>query len=109
MKCARCNADNNTSRKYCTSCGAPMGVICDRCGVVNDFEDKYCGVCGFALIQSPKPEVGSAAPQGVPDSLDLGQYTERDIEELMALRKKMKKEEDSTESLRQDDINKLFG
>ena len=109
MKCARCDAENHSSRKYCRSCGSPMGVVCDRCGVVNEYEDKYCGVCGFAFIQSLGQELHSAPSDSTQRSVDSGQYTAQDIEELMSLRARMKKEEDLTESLRQGDIDELFG
>ena len=109
MKCTRCNIENDAARKYCKSCGAPMGVVCNRCGVVNEYEDKYCGVCGFAFVQSANQESRFPASEGAPPSLGSGQYSARDIEELMTLRAKMKKEEDLTESLRQGDIDELFG
>jgi hypothetical protein len=48
-------------------------------------------------------------PASLPVQERIGQYTARDIEELLSLRTKLKKEEDSIESLRQDDIDKLFG
>lgn len=109
MKCTRCNADNVEGRKFCNSCGAALGVICDRCGIVNPHGDKYCGICGFALIESLRQGSSPLSSINGPSSAGTGQYTARDIEELLTLRTKMQKEEDSIESLRQDDIDSLFG
>jgi len=109
MICAHCNVENNASRKYCRSCGSPVGTVCNRCGVVNELEDKYCGECGFPFTQSLKQESDVPDSGGVRLPVGSEQYTERDIEELMSLRLKMQKEEDSAKSLRQDDINELFG
>ena len=109
MICAHCNVENNTGRKYCRSCGSPMGTICDRCGVVNEPEDKFCGVCGFPFIHSRKQEADSPVAGGVTLPVGPGQYTQRDIEELMAPRMKLQKVEGSAKSLSQDEINKLFG
>jgi hypothetical protein len=108
MKCPHCEAENAGDRKFCGSCGDPMGVQCDRCGTVNESHDKYCGSCGFALVHSSKTEKNAELLEGEQESLGVKQYSEREIIELMSLRKKMKKEEDSSVSLRQDDINKLF-
>jgi hypothetical protein len=82
--------------------------MCDRCKIVNPFGDTFCGMCGFKLMESVQ---GSSLsdPSEVPQPDRLGQYTARDIKELLSLRTKLKKEDDSIESLRQDDIDKLFG
>jgi hypothetical protein len=109
MICTRCNADNVEGRKFCGSCGCAIGAICDRCGIANPLGDKYCGMCGFALFESLKQGSSPLDPSDRPLSAAPGQYTARDIEELLVLRTKVQKEEDSTETLRQDDIDSLFG
>jgi hypothetical protein len=108
MKCTQCDAENGEDRKFCRTCGIAIGIKCDRCGVVNPLEDKYCGVCGFVLMDSGSQGSSASDPSEGPLQHRSGQYTSRDIEELMKLRTKVKQEEDSFESLRQDDINKLF-
>jgi hypothetical protein len=109
MKCTHCDADNEDGRKFCRACGVAIGLLCDRCKFVNPFGDAYCGMCGFKLMEAvregPSP---SREKEGLPQAM-VGQYTARDIEELLSLRTKLKKEEDSIESLRQEDIDKLFG
>ena len=109
MKCTHCDTDNEDGRKFCRTCGVAIGVMCDRCRIVNPFGDTYCGMCGFKLMESVREEPSPSDPSEVPQPDRLGQYTARDIKELLSLRTKMKKEEDSIESLRQDDIDKLFG
>ena len=109
MNCVQCSADNEAGRKFCKSCGAAIGILCDRCKTVNPYGDKYCGVCGFTLVESRKEEPSTPASLVAQASTGSGQYTAGDIDQLMNLRRKMKMEEDLTESLRQDDIDELFG
>ena len=88
-----------------------MGVVCDRCGVVNEYADRFCGVCGFAFISSldhGAREAGFGSTTSPSGSIST-QYTANDIDELMELRAALKKEDDLTESLRQGDIDDLFG
>lgn len=67
MDCTRCSTPNDDIRKYCRSCGTPLGRLCDRCGTVNMNDDKFCGVCGFALIASLKPnEKSNSLVAGIP-------------------------------------------
>ena len=109
MKCTHCDVDNEDGRKFCRACGVAIGVMCDRCRIVNPFGDVYCGMCGFKLMEAPREVSSPSDPSELPPQERLGQYTARDIKELLSLRTKLKKEEDSVESLRQDDIDKLFG
>lgn len=86
-----------------------MGTLCDRCGTVNRYEDHYCGVCGAALISSLKHETKGAPASLTKSEPDSRQYTSEEIEELLALRRAMKKDEPTTKILGQDDIDQLFG
>ena len=103
MKCLRCTAENQDVRKFCLSCGAPLGRHCDRCGTVNGHDDKYCGVCGFALIASLKKDMSQAAEPRGPR-----QYTEAEIEELLSLRSKLQPGQKNSSMLTQQDIDQLF-
>lgn len=109
MKCTHCGTDNEDGRRFCRTCGIAIGILCDRCKTVNPFGDTYCGMCGFKLMESTREESSPTDSSELPPQDRPGQYTARDIKELLSLRTKMKKEEDSIESLRQDDIDKLFG
>jgi len=109
MKCTHCETDNEDARKFCRACGVAIGVMCDRCRIVNPFGDTYCGMCGFKLMEAPRDASSPSDPSELPPQERSGQYTARDIKELLTLRTKLKKEEDSIESLRQDDIDSLFG
>lgn len=116
MICVRCSTDNETIRKFCKFCGAPMGIICDRCGVVNHFEDRYCGTCGLVLAGAVKsesvPESSAARSQEsqtvIAPHTSTKQYSARDIEELLSLRRSMKEKEPTTKILNQNDIDNLF-
>ena len=109
MKCAQCNSENDESHKYCSSCGAPLGIICDRCKVMNELKAHYCSGCGFPFIQTLKQESDVTIPDAVQYTTGPSQYTKREVDELLTLRTKMKSAEDSAKSLQQDDINKIFG
>lgn len=119
MICLRCSTDNETIRKYCKFCGAPMGIICDRCGIVNHFEDRYCGTCGLVLAGAIKseaaPEPSAAQSESSQQSQTLiaphtstRQYSARDIEELLSLRRLLKEKEPTAKILNQNDIDDLF-
>ncbi len=60
MRCARCNADNLASMKFCGQCGAPLGSTCPSCGAANPSGHKFCGQCGTSL--DPPGFRDSAAP-----------------------------------------------
>ncbi len=49
MLCSNCDSDNREGRKFCASCGAPLGTACPKCGVSNLPSDQFCGDCGAAL------------------------------------------------------------
>ncbi|TAK61907.1 MAG: zinc ribbon domain-containing protein [Bacteroidetes bacterium] len=108
MNCARCATDNDSARKFCRSCGAPLGSLCDRCGQVNSQIDLYCGTCGFSLLATVTTTVeksgggvrgGNALPR---------QYTDREIEEMLALRNSLKEESERAKQLDQNEIDSLF-
>jgi hypothetical protein len=104
MECLKCKVPNDKGRKFCRMCGAPLGMYCEKCGTVNHIEDKYCGTCGKALISLAGDDVLSGrVEQNMPR-----QYKPREIEELLALRKKVEKEKDVVQAYSQTDIDQLF-
>lgn len=108
MQCTRCKADNEALQKFCSSCGAPLGILCDRCGSINRMEARHCGTCGHALVASLKQEDMSPGPSEKARIAGARQYTLSEIEELLLLRKAMKAEEGSTRIMNQHDIDNLF-
>jgi hypothetical protein len=111
MVCRGCNAENPSAGKFCTSCGAPLGITCNRCGIVNELDDHFCGTCGSALVGSLSEESSASfrSATSLGSSATTKQYSPQEIEELLALRRVLKKEESSAEALSQDDVDKLFG
>lgn len=111
MICGRCNAENRDDGRFCRSCGASLGTACTKCGVPCAPDDRFCGSCGeplaLALQDEPPMLVNPDA-----DSLSSGmirQYTPEDIEVLLTLRRMLKKDETTVKTLRQDDIDQMFG
>ncbi len=108
MQCTRCKAEHDVLQKFCTECGAAMGLTCDRCGSINGLEARHCGTCGQSLAASlQQGGAGSDDVQKV-RVVKMRQYTLSEIEELLLLRKKIAAEEESTKILRQNDIDNLF-
>lgn len=110
MVCNQCHAEVEQSAKFCTTCGASLGLVCQRCGSANLPEAGYCASCGFALAPSLS---GESAPSArlrteVIDPESMRQYTPEEIDELLALRRAMKVEEPPPKGLDQSEIDKLF-
>jgi class 3 adenylate cyclase/tetratricopeptide (TPR) repeat protein len=64
MDCPSCGADNRPERKFCASCGSPLGWRCDACGASNLPAERFCGECGTRRTEgtpsSPRPAAASA-------------------------------------------------
>jgi uncharacterized OB-fold protein len=85
-------------------------MVCSRCGKANDPESRYCSACGMsllALVTEESPESSLTSASSVPSSTPR-QYSPEDIEELLILRKVVKREDRSAKVLKQDDVDKLF-
>jgi len=55
MKCAKCQAENPETRKFCRQCGAKLSLPCPECGYENIPGDRFCGECGHDLTLPPAP------------------------------------------------------
>jgi hypothetical protein len=108
MQCTRCKAEHEMLQKFCTECGAAMGLTCDRCGAVNRMEARHCGACGQGLIASIQQGGGGPAVGQKARMMNTRQYTPSEIEELFILRKAIKANEESAKILNQNDIDNLF-
>jgi hypothetical protein len=106
--CLRCNADNDALRKFCKSCGSPLGILCDRCGSVNRFEDKFCGICGLSFVIASQQTNAPEHASGRASSVSSKQYTAADIEELLTLRRALRKQMSAIDIVNQHDIDTLF-
>ena len=111
MTCPGCNTENPPEGRFCKSCGSPLGVVCSSCGRMCELEDAYCGVCGTELTISVGSDFPDDPGTGSPSAAaaTIKQYTPREIEELLILRKVTKKENPASKVLRQSDVDQLFG
>jgi len=104
MECPNCKANNEGAKRFCTVCGAALGVICKRCGKMGKGEDKYCGDCGTALVAAANEHLFSHPGEtGV-----IKQYAFDEIEELLSLRKIARENEAASERVTQNDIDSIF-
>jgi class 3 adenylate cyclase/tetratricopeptide (TPR) repeat protein len=55
MTCSNCGTTNETGRKFCKECGAPLVVVCSACSAPNSPDSKFCGECGAALGTGAAP------------------------------------------------------
>jgi rRNA maturation endonuclease Nob1 len=65
MKCSRCQHENLADSKFCSACGAALGLRCPGCNHVVDPQNRFCSVCGHPLGDKAVPEpAGEAALWG---------------------------------------------
>jgi hypothetical protein len=102
MTCPHCNAENPLGGKFCSSCGSALEKACVECGVLARPDDRFCRACGQPLVAAASDALSR---QPVPTK----QYSRPDIEELLLLRKLIRKEEVGSKTMSQDDVDKLFG
>lgn len=108
VQCSRCSSENDSIRKYCNSCGAPLGPICSQCGTVNRFEDQFCGICGKPVGNALKQPSTPVSMGSFAEPADTKQYSEEEIKDLLILRNTLNYGERGMEVLGQHDIDKLF-
>jgi hypothetical protein len=108
MVCEKCGRENEASRKFCSSCGAPLGAVCGRCGMVNGPDDGFCGHCGLALAASTVKGLNSPVPKSITPHNLPPQYSVEQIEELLSLRRSLEKMHDGSQTLDQGEIDRLF-
>lgn len=86
MDCSACGTANETGRKFCGECGAPLISACPSCGTANPPRSKFCGECGCALV--PAGVGGSTAPESTspsPAAASPARTTERRLVSVLFL------------------------
>jgi class 3 adenylate cyclase/tetratricopeptide (TPR) repeat protein len=63
VKCPKCQAENQRSRKFCRECGGKLLTPCPHCGFENHLGDKFCGGCGHPLPHSSKTKAREIFPR----------------------------------------------
>jgi adenylate cyclase len=64
MRCARCDAENAPSHRFCGGCGAALSRPCPKCGEANPPNARFCGYCGTSVAAEPSPTIASTAAGG---------------------------------------------
>jgi class 3 adenylate cyclase/ribosomal protein L40E len=68
MRCPSCNAENQSTAKFCVECGTAFQIPCVKCGFKNPPTAKFCQECGVGLsapVQAPVPETSPVQPREV--------------------------------------------
>ena len=107
MECLNCKSDNDQTRKFCRSCGSPLGALCNRCKTMNKYEDVYCGACG-SVLATAKSKERIFSPAALNASNIPRQYTDVEIDELLILRRLARDDQRALEQLTQEDLDNLF-
>jgi predicted amidophosphoribosyltransferase len=102
MTCPHCNAENPSDGNFCSSCGSALEKACSDCGALARSDDRFCRACGRPL-KAAADEALSRQP------IPTKQFSRQDIEDLLVLRKMIRKEEATSKTLNQDDVDQLFG
>ena len=103
MTCPQCNAENPAGVKFCNACGSALQSPCSRCGNITHIGDRFCSSCGQVMSAEELPNTSKRPPKVTK------QYTSLEIEELLALRKIIRREDVASKTMNQDDVDKLFG
>ena len=83
MLCPSCGYDISPDRKFCSNCGAQLGLACASCGSPSQPGQRFCGNCGQPLDRSVPRSVGplqtevSVPPSAQPTSFANGRYQVR--------------------------------
>jgi class 3 adenylate cyclase/tetratricopeptide (TPR) repeat protein len=64
--CSSCGDENRADRRFCLTCGSPLGLSCPNCGAENEARARFCGSCGRAL--SPSGATHSPPTHETPDA-----------------------------------------
>ena len=65
MVCANCGTENETGRKFCKECAAPLALVCSSCGAANSTDAKFCGDCAAPLLAGASLSASAAARPGL--------------------------------------------
>ena len=81
MTCANCGGENETGRRFCGDCGAPLAVTCPACAAANSPRARFCGDCGGPLAAVAPPAIVGLQPHATsavsPAATAISSRTER--------------------------------
>lgn len=61
MRCARCDAENEVTARFCSQCGDALATDCSRCGHTCPPGSRFCNACGAAV--SSGSDIPDSAPR----------------------------------------------
>ncbi len=64
--CAKCGAENEADKKFCTECGARLALSCPACGAAIAGTERFCGECGTSLAEAAAEAAAPPAPAEAP-------------------------------------------
>ncbi|HUR73203.1 MAG TPA: adenylate/guanylate cyclase domain-containing protein [Sporichthya sp.] len=70
--CVACGHVNREGLRFCTDCGAAIGVACPGCGASAEPGGRFCGHCGTSL--SAAPPAGTTCPAPTVTSRAVGPW-----------------------------------
>ena len=62
MICGTCRHDNESNAKFCSGCGAALGLRCSECDAEQVAGSKFCNQCGSALTGTSATPARQVAP-----------------------------------------------
>ena len=74
MRCPSCGHDNRPGLKFCTNCGAGLGLSCPSCGEPVQPDARFCGECGASLTEPVAESSASLSTTDRPVSFAEGRY-----------------------------------
>ena len=55
MRCAKCDAENEATARFCSQCGDALATACSRCGHMCPPGSRFCNACGAAVSTRSDP------------------------------------------------------
>jgi class 3 adenylate cyclase/tetratricopeptide (TPR) repeat protein len=69
VRCPGCGHDNPGEARFCSQCGAKLGVSCAACGALHSPEARFCSDCGRALADAPAQAPASYTPRHITEQI----------------------------------------
>ncbi|MFZ4621155.1 MAG: zinc ribbon domain-containing protein [Bacteroidota bacterium] len=105
MICSACGNDNPRTSLECINCGNKMNVVRCKCGFLNSLMDSFCGSCGKQLIKST---LLARLQRLEVNSNPIANFSEQELMRIVEIQQTTMHDEQTPNSVSQNDIDKLF-